>query len=210
MFWQPEVKEGEDFDPEKIEFLPLGFDEFYGKEEVVEKESLWKRIIMAMENACKPTFDRLEKWTEEKKRASEMRIKLIEKELDLIEAELCLEEAIEDMDEELKMREKEVENKEVGLREEVEVDSSVSAQNNVKTLAADEEEEAEGEEEEDEYEDEDIEQSSFGSVAVDQDSSKNDPKVSKPGGSPFSTSSLGFASSGLVSVVSIEFPRLPS
>ncbi|XP_010031454.2 protein TIC 100 [Eucalyptus grandis] len=205
LFWQPDVKDGEDFDPEKVEFLPLGFDEFYGKEEVVEKESLLKRIIMAMENACKPTFDRLEKWTEEKKKTGEMKIKLIKKELDLIEAELCLEEAIEDMDEELKMREKEEENIEVGLREEVEVDSSVSAKKDGKTLAADEEKEAEEveeEEEEDESEDEDDEPSSFGSVAVDQDSSKNDKKGSKPGGSPFSTSSLGFASCGLVSVVS--------
>ncbi|KAF8009518.1 hypothetical protein BT93_J0503 [Corymbia citriodora subsp. variegata] len=196
LFWQPDLKEGEDFDPEKLEFLPLGYDEFYGKEEVVEKESLLKRIVMAMENACKPIFDRLEKWTEERKKASEIKIKLIEKELDLIEAELCLEEAIEDMDEELKMREKEEENIEEGLQEEVEVDSSVPAKNDEKTLAADEEEE------EDEYEDEDVEPSSFGSVGVDQDSSKNDQKGSKPGGSPFSTSSLGFASCGLVSVVS--------
>ncbi|XP_030522393.1 protein TIC 100 [Rhodamnia argentea] len=202
LFWQPDLKDGEDVDPEKVEFLPLGFDEFYGKEEVVKKESFWKRIIMAMENACKPTFDRLEKWTEEKKKASEMKIKLIEKELDLIEAELCLEEAIEDMDEELKMTEKDEENIEVGLREGVEMDSSMSAKKDEKTLAADEEEEAEGEEEEDEYEDEDAEPTSFGSVAVDQDSSKNDRKGSKPGGSPFSTSSLGFASCGLVSVVS--------
>ncbi|PPS02921.1 hypothetical protein GOBAR_AA17740 [Gossypium barbadense] len=102
LFWQPPLKEGEEIDPKKAKFLPLGFDEFYGREVIQKRDNIWKRLITAIENALKPGFDKLEKWTEEKKKASELKMKLIEKELDLIEAELCLEEAIEDMDEEMK------------------------------------------------------------------------------------------------------------
>ena len=91
-------------DPEKVEFLPLGFDEFYGKETVVKKENFWQRLLTAVENTCKPMLDRLEKMTEEKKKASEMKIKLLEQELALAEAELDREEAIEDMDGELKCK----------------------------------------------------------------------------------------------------------
>ncbi|KAF2300736.1 hypothetical protein GH714_015432 [Hevea brasiliensis] len=124
LFWQPPLKDGEDMDPEKVQFLPLGFDEFYGKETVVKKENIWQRLLTAVENAFKPMLERLEKWTEEKKKTSEMKIKLLEEELALAEAELSLEEAIEDMDEELKMQEKEEERAEIGLQEEG--DSSVS------------------------------------------------------------------------------------
>ncbi|KAK9985337.1 hypothetical protein SO802_030288 [Lithocarpus litseifolius] len=106
LFWQPPLKDGDDVDPEKARFLPLGYDEFFGREVAVKKENIWMRLVLAVENACKPLFDKLEKWTEEKKKASEMKMKLIEKELELVEAELCLEEALEDMDEELKRRER--------------------------------------------------------------------------------------------------------
>ncbi|XWS71515.1 hypothetical protein CRYUN_Cryun03dG0144500 [Craigia yunnanensis] len=171
LFWQPPLKEGEEVDPKKAQFLPLGFDEFYGQEVIVERDNIWKRFVMAIENALKPGFDKLEKWTEEKKKAGEMKMKLIEKELDLIEAELCLEEAIEDMDEELRMKEKE--------EEKVEMD----------------------EEEEDEEEEEDVTPSSFESVAAGQGPIKNDQRGKKPRESPFSSSSLSFASCSLVLAV---------
>uniref|UniRef100_A0A2N9GCA8 MORN repeat-containing protein n=1 Tax=Fagus sylvatica TaxID=28930 RepID=A0A2N9GCA8_FAGSY len=179
LFWQPPLKDGEDVDPEKAQFLPLGYDEFFGRDVAVKKESIWMRLVLAVENACKPLFDKLEKWTEEKKKAGEMKMKLIEKELELVEAELCLEEALEDMDDELKRREKEEEKKEEMVEEE-------------------EEKEEEDDEEEEEDEDDDA-PSSFGSVTADQDPTKKDQKGNKPGKSPFSSSSLSFASSGLVS-----------
>ncbi|GLU19246.1 hypothetical protein SLE2022_355070 [Rubroshorea leprosula] len=71
----------------RFSFCPYGFGEFYGLKEVEEKESMWKSVVLAVENALKPVLDKLENWTEEKKKASEMKLQLIEKELELIEAE---------------------------------------------------------------------------------------------------------------------------
>ncbi|XP_057989895.1 protein TIC 100 isoform X1 [Hevea brasiliensis] len=195
LFWQPPLKDGEDMDPEKVQFLPLGFDEFYGKETVVKKENIWQRLLTAVENAFKPMLERLEKWTEEKKKTSEMKIKLLEEELALAEAELSLEEAIEDMDEELKMQEKEEERAEIGLQEEG--DSSVSPDQDQRSVVQ-EEEEAEDEEDD---EDDDITPSSFGSVSQDEGPTKNDQKGKRPGETPFSSCSLSFASSSLLSAV---------
>ncbi|KAB2021126.1 hypothetical protein ES319_D07G118100v1 [Gossypium barbadense] len=199
LFWQPPVKEGEEIDPKKAKFLPLGFDEFYGREVIQKRDNIWKRLITAIENALKPGFDKLEKWTEEKKKAGELKMKLIEKELDLIEAELCLEEAIEDMDEELKKKEKEEEKKmEMGLLEDE--DTSVEANLEDKAIPKDDvdkvvDEEEDGEEEEEEEDDDDdVTPSSFGSVAGNQ-------KEKKPREPPFSSSSLLFASCSLVSAV---------
>ncbi|KAL6516737.1 hypothetical protein OROGR_020042 [Orobanche gracilis] len=70
LFWQPTLKDGEDVDPNKARFLPLGFDEFYGLEETVQKENAWMRLVTSLENAWNSIFDRLEKWAEEKKKAS--------------------------------------------------------------------------------------------------------------------------------------------
>ncbi|KDP34372.1 hypothetical protein JCGZ_11255 [Jatropha curcas] len=196
LFWQPPLEDGEDVDPEKVQFLPLGFDEFYGKETVVEKENIWQRLITAVENACKPVFDKLEKWTEEKKKAGEMKIKLLEEELALAEAELSLEEAIEDMDEELKMQEKEEEEK-AAMDLQEEEDTSASPTQDQKPMA---EEEEEGEEEEDEDE-EDFTPSSFGSVTRDEGPTKKDQKGNGPGETPFSSCTLSFASSSILSSV---------
>ncbi|XP_059659347.1 protein TIC 100 [Cornus florida] len=196
LFWQPPLKDGEDVDPEKAQFLPLGFDEFYGRDVLVKKENTWKRIVLAVENACKPLFDKLEKWAEEKKKESDMKMKLIEKELEVVEAEICLEEAIEDMDEELKIIQKEEEKKvENGLQEEEGTLPSELANQDEKASA--EEDEVEEEEEEEEEED-DAAPSSFGSAFEALDSTKNDHKGNKPGKSPNSTSSSSFASCSLV------------
>lgn len=162
----------------------------------MKKQNFWMGLVSGVENACKPVLDKVEKWTEEKRKASEMKMKLIEKELELIEAELRLEEVIEDMDEELKRREKEEEKVEMGLQKEE--DTSALANQDEKPLVEEDEEE----EEEDE---DDVAPSSFGSVTADQDATKNGQKGNKPGKSPFSTSSLAFASSSFVSGVSSEF-----
>lgn len=194
MFWQPPLKEGEDVDPEKVEFLPLGFDEFYGKGVTEKKENIWMRLVSGLENGLKSRLENFEKWAEEKKKDSEMKKELIEKELELIEAEICLEEAIEDMEEELKRKEKEEEEKvEMGLLDE---DASTTKQDKKASV------EEEGEEEDDEDDDvDDAPPSSFGSASANQDPSKDQ----KPRDSPFSTASLHFASSTLVSGVS-SFP----
>ncbi|KAM1309991.1 hypothetical protein ACFX13_006762 [Malus domestica] len=163
----PLLKDGEEMDPKKVEFLPLGFDEFYGRNVDAKKKNLWMRVVSAVENACKPIFENVEKWTEEKRKAGEVKLKLIEKELELVEAELCLEEVIEDVDGELKRREKE-EKVEMGLQEEEDT-SAASAKQDEKPLVEEDEDE---EEEEDEDED-DVAPSSFGSATADQDATKN-------------------------------------
>ncbi|KAK6926655.1 MORN motif [Dillenia turbinata] len=202
LFWQPTLKEGEEVDLEKVQFLPLGFDEFYGREVAVKKGGILKRIADGVENAFKPVFEKLEKWAEEKKKASETKMKILEQE------ELSLEWAIEDMEEELKMKEKEEEKKvEIGLpdvveeQEEEEEDEDTVAPEVVRE-EDDEDDEEEGEEEEEE--EEEGAPSSFGSVIPEQDSIKSEEKGKKPGKSPFSSSSLSFASCSLVSVVSSQ------
>lgn len=211
LFWQPPLKGGEDVDPEKAQFLPLGFDDFYGREVSAEEDNKWKRLITSVENACKPVLEKLEKWSEEKKKEKEMKRKLLEAELEFAEAELCLEEAIEDMDEALEMKEKEEEKKiERGFQEEENTSTLGRLDEKVSSEKVDEERggqrEGKEEEEEDDGEDEDDEEdapSSFGTVIQDQGLTKNDQKGNKPGRSPFSTSSLAFASSSLISMVSL-------
>ncbi|KAE8691046.1 TIC100 protein [Hibiscus syriacus] len=195
LFWQPPLKEGEEIDEKEIQFLPLGFDDFYGREVIQKRGNIWKRLITAIENALKPGFVKLEKWTEEKKKASKLKMELIEKELDHIEAELCLEEAIEDLDEELEKKEKEEEKKmEMGLLEDEE-DPSVAFNKEDKAIPKDDVDKGFNEEEEDEDEDEDdVTPSSFGSVPSDQ-------KGKKPREPPFFSSSLSFTSCSLVSAV---------
>ncbi|XP_052201679.1 protein TIC 100 [Diospyros lotus] len=203
LFWQPPLKEGEEVDPQKVQFLPLGFDEFYGRGEAVKRENIWVRFMTAVVNVIKPMFDNVQKWTEEQKNAGEMNMKLIEKELELVQAELCLEEAIEDMDEELKGIQKEEENKaKKGLQEEEDIVPPEATSQEPKTSPAAEEDEGQEEEEEEEDED-DITPASFGSVIEDQDSTKDDREEKKPGKSPFSSSTLSLASCSLVSPSSI-------
>ncbi|KAG8362942.1 hypothetical protein BUALT_BualtUnG0021000 [Buddleja alternifolia] len=195
LFWQPPLKEGEDVDPDNAEFLPLGFDEFYGREVSVQEGNMWMRLRRSVANACKPMFDRLEKWTEEKKKASEAKMELIKKELELVEAELSLKEAIEDLDDELKRLQKEEEKKveQLGIDEE---DVSISEAEKTSPLEAEEEE---GEDEEDE---DDINNpSSFGSIEDQSSANNDDHKGSKFGKSTFASSSLSFASPNLVSLV---------
>ncbi|KAL5580250.1 hypothetical protein UlMin_012692 [Ulmus minor] len=204
LFWQPILEEGEDVDPEKVEFLPLGFDEFYGRVKEEKKENFLERLMSGIDNTFKPVFDKLEKWAEEQQKASELKMQLIEKELELIEAELCLEEAIEDIDEELKRKEKEEEKEaekkvETGFPEKTE-DTSALAKKDEKSLVQEEEEEEEDEEDDGSDDDAD-DPSSFGSAASNRDQNKNDKRGSKPKQSPFSTASLSFASSSLISGV---------
>lgn len=212
LFWQPPLEEGEDVDPAKVEFLPLGFDEFYGVEAPVVKEHPIKRFVLGMEKAVKPMLEGLEKWTEEKKKANEERKEMIQKELELVEAEICLEEAIEDMDEELKKKEQEEEKKtEMGLAEEDEdvlvvpvskeekVDTAkekVQEQKQKEKIQVKKQEEEykddddqSDDDDDDDDEDDDLGPSSFGSV---------DKRSRK---SPFSSSSLSFASCTLFPAV---------
>ncbi|CAA7027696.1 unnamed protein product [Microthlaspi erraticum] len=211
LFWQPPLEEGEEVDPSKAEFLPLGFDEFYGEEAPVVKEHPMKRFVLGMEKSLKPMLDGLEKWTEEKKKANEERKEMIQKELELVEAEICLEEAIEDMDEELKKKEQEEEKKtEMGLAEEedeevlvvpvykeekVDTAKEKTQEQKLKEKVQEQKKEEEYKDDDDDddgdddEEDDDLGPSSFGSV---------DKRSRK---SPFSSSSLSFASCTLFPAV---------
>ncbi|KAJ4977668.1 hypothetical protein NE237_008448 [Protea cynaroides] len=191
LFWQPPLKKGEDVDPEKAIFLPLGFDEFYGRIETQPKAGFWTGLITKVENVWNTLIDKRDRWVEEKRRDSEVKLKLLEQELELIEAEICLEEAIEDFETELKRKEKEEEKKaEMTVQDE---DFSALAERNVSGST-------EVEEDEDEEEDEDA-PTSFGSIVEDQDRAKDEKKGNKPGNSPFSTVSLSLASCSFVSTV---------
>nr|GLL31171.1 protein TIC 100 [Ipomoea trifida] len=201
LFWAPDVKDGEeDENIDDVEFLPLGFDEFYGRETYVEEEQVHflKRFIVSVENACKPIFTKLEKWVDEQKKASEMKMALLKKELELAEAEFALNEAIEDLDEALKLVQQEEERKaEMGIQEE-EGDTSPSKPTDQSKKTTTEKEEEDEEEEEDEGDD-DAASFSFGSVE-NQDKAKTNQNGNKPGkSSPFGASSLPFAACSLVS-----------
>lgn len=192
LFWQPRVEDGQGVDPKKIEFLPLGFDEFFGRgTNDAKKESGLTRLITAVENALKPLLDRLEKWIEERKKASDMKQKLIEKELEFIEAEICLEEAIEDLETALKTKQKEEEKRAAAGKDSD--DFSVSADLD----------DADSEDDEDEDEDEGA-PTSFGTVQgeVDKETTAASTDESKHGKSPFSSLSLSFTSCSLASLVS--------
>ncbi|KAK1276982.1 Delta(14)-sterol reductase [Acorus gramineus] len=197
LFWQPNLKEGDEVDPDEVEFLPLGFDEFYGKVKI-EKKSKLLDMVAAMENAFKPWFERLERWTEEQKKASKMKLDLINQELEFIEAQICLEEAMEDLEMELKRKQKEEEKRDL-TGEEGEEPSAFVGQEGTK-----EEEEADEEEEDEEV------PVSFGSVS-DQGVARDDKKANNSGNSPFSSLSLSLATSALASMMPLKkLQRQPS
>lgn len=185
------MERGEKIDPNKAKFLPLGYDDLLGIE---EEKNIWVRLKLAIEKVSKSWFDKIDKWAEEQKKTTEMKKEAIEKELDLIEAEICLEEAIEDMEELLRRREKEEKKKsELGLPDEDDV---------VLVAKRDEKARVDEEEEDDEEDEDDIAPSSFGTIEQEQ---RTDQQKGKPGKSPFSTASLAFASSSLISAVSYDF-----
>lgn len=199
LYWKP--PEGEKKDPDKIEFLPLGFDEFYGREVRLETKSFLERLITSIENKLKPLFEKLEKWTEEKMEECEMKIDLLKAEIEFREAELSLKEVIEDTDEELKRMQKEEEKKvAMGLQEEEDILLPKQVEEVEKTKVKDEEDE----EEDEAVDEEDIIDSSFGSVE-EQDLRRKDQKGKGTGKSPFAASSLSFAASSIVSMVSSNF-----
>ncbi|KAK4255203.1 hypothetical protein QN277_008228 [Acacia crassicarpa] len=202
LFWQPPLNRDEDVDPEKAHFLPLGYDEFFGREKKDGSDNILMRVVLAVENALKPLFNNMEKWTEEQKKKSEIKKKALEKELELVEAELSMEEAVAELDELLRRREEEEDKKaEMGLPEEegtAETNQDGEVRRAGGEVKEEKEEDGDGDEGEDEDED-DVAQSSFGSI--EQDRSRDSQKGSQPGKSPFSTSSFFFASSNIVSGV---------
>lgn len=200
LYWKSSEEE-EDEDPDKRDYLPLGFDEFYGREVRVEKESSSNGLLTSIENKLKPLFKKLEKWTEEKMKESELKIDVLKAEIEYKEAELSLKEYTEDMNEELKRMQKEEEKKvALGLQEEEDTLPTKQVKEVEKTEVKDEEDE-EDEEEDEAVDEEDITDSSFGSVEV-QDLTRKDEKGEGTGKSPFAASSLSFAASSIVSMVS--------
>ncbi|KAM7496866.1 hypothetical protein LguiA_021280 [Lonicera macranthoides] len=193
LFWQPPLEKGEDVDPNKVVFLPVGNDTS------PDEENMLTRLITKIQQACKPLLEKIEKWSDEKKKDAEMKIKLTEKELELFEAEMELKEVIKDIDEEFKRMEKEEERK-IMMKAEKGFQESQSEKTFSAKVKKDEGEEEEEEEEEDDDDDDEGAQSSFGSV-IDLDSTKNDQKGNQAGSSPFAASSLSFAARTLVSMV---------
>lgn len=206
LFWQPPMEEGKEPNPDEAEFLPLGFDEFYGRD-IVPQDNWWIRLVKSMENKGTAILDGLEKWAEEKKKAGETKIDVLKKEVELMEAELDLKEAIEDLDEELKLLQQEEENKveeeEEGVEEEEDTTISkpaIKVEAEQTTIGGEaEEEDEEDQEEEDE---DDATASSFGSVGGQSSTNKNE-KGSGSGKSTFAAASLTFGSSNLVFSVSL-------
>ncbi|KAL4182467.1 hypothetical protein AMTRI_Chr11g150240 [Amborella trichopoda] len=194
LFWQPQLENGE-VDPEKAEFLPLGFDEFYGRTDLAEKkEKLIIRILNAIEKFCLPLFEKWDKWLEEKKKASDENLKLIEAELEFIEAELSLKETLEDMEMELKMKQKEEEKKE---KEEEKKRRSMGRKREQEG-ASDLAEQEDNNEEDDEAEDL---PRSFGPAQPEQGNSKTDKDDNQPGNSPFATTTMSFTPSNVATLV---------
>ncbi|XP_068658976.1 protein TIC 100-like [Aristolochia californica] len=195
LFWQPPLEEGEDVDPSKAQFLPLGYDEFFGRAVPgPKKQSKLMRLVVAMENFLKPMFEKLDKWAEEKKKVSDLKLKLIDQELELVEAQICLEETIEDFENELKKQQKEEEKRAEMTQLESEEISPIKV-------------ESESDEEEEEEQDEET-LASFGSAFEGEATkvpAKDDKKEgTRPGGSPFSASSLFFASASLASAITFN------
>ncbi|CAN0916647.1 Protein TIC 100 [Linum grandiflorum] len=212
MCWQDEDDEEGEEDADEPKFLPLGFDEFYGIEREVE-ESRVQRLLRSVENVVKPIIDRLEKWSEEKKKDGDFKRKLIETELELVDAQLSLEEAIDSIDEdadaieeeeiEEQLKMEEINEKEsVDQTEMVEVGSEEKLPLKKDEPVAEEKEEVEDEGEdgdgEEEEEDDDAPPSSFGSVI---DPKPDGKKGNEPGPSPFAAASLLFGSCSLISAV---------
>lgn len=216
LFWHPPAAEnGEEVDPSKVQFLPLGFDELEEQpiDEEKEDEDEDKKEKEKKRRPGK-LAQKLLNWAEKSKKEAEMRKKLIEKELELVEAELCLEEAIEDMEEEAKTEGKEVidETDVVVQQEEISVPFAAiekkpspevegKVDRDVEEDEVEEDDEAEADEDDD---DDDVVPSSFGAASAGPDSTTNQRKGNGSSKSPFST--LSFVSSGLISTVSIHVP----
>ncbi|XP_057796109.1 protein TIC 100 [Salvia miltiorrhiza] len=202
LFWQPAAKkEGEEPDPDEAEFLPLGFDEFYGREVSAPEDSWLIRLVKSMENKGTSMLGGLEKWAEEKKKAREAKLELLKKEMELMDAEMDLKEAIEDLDEELKMLQQEEENKMEEEEEELVEEEKGTLISETTTQQVDQTPPvAEDENEDEDDDDDDATGSSFGSVQG-QSSTNKDDKGNRFGKSTFAASSLAFGNHSLVSLV---------
>ncbi|KAK9061593.1 hypothetical protein SSX86_018775 [Deinandra increscens subsp. villosa] len=213
LFWQPPLEDGEELDPSKVEFLPLGDEELFERDD----RNFLERTMTSVQDKCKVMLENLEKRIEEKKKESEAKLKLLETEIEIVEAESELKEIIKEMDDELKRLEKEEEKKtEMELEAEdaeVDEDEAVEKSEQVSRIEVKVDEVKEdnvdddNDEDEDEGEDEDDDDDentppSFGSAIKDQNN--------KNGGrsSPFAASSMQFGSLSLASVVPSHLQRL--
>lgn len=206
MFWQPPLKDGEDVDPSKVDFLPIGNEDLLK----VDRRNFLERMLTSVQDKCKSMLENLEKQTVEKKKESEMKLKIIETDIEIVEAESELKEIIKEMDDELKQLEKEEQKKmELGLEDEDEDIEDEATEKSEKVSVddgkVDEDEDEDEDENENENEDEDDDENtppSFGSVVKDENSTISDGKGKKGGkSSPFAVSSLAFTSCGLASLV---------
>ncbi|KAK1409979.1 hypothetical protein QVD17_36510 [Tagetes erecta] len=234
LFWQPPVKEGEEVDPSKVEFLPLGDEELFERDD----RNFLERWLTSVQDKCKVMLENLEKRAEEKKKESDAKFEIIETEIEIAEAESELKEIIKEMDDELKRLEKEEEKKmEMELEAEAEAEAEDAAEDEPIETSEDvsqvevkvdevkeddikedevdvddnNEDDDDEEEEEEDNDDDDDENTppSFGSVINDQGPAIKDPNSKKSGrSSPFAASSVQFGSLGLTSMVPSQLQRL--
>ncbi|KAI3520589.1 hypothetical protein L1887_10039 [Cichorium endivia] len=202
LFWQPTLEDGEDvdFDPSKVDFLPLGDEELFERDE----RSFLQRTLTSLQEKCKVMVENLEKKIDEKKKESDFKLKMIETDIEIAEAESELKEIIKEMDDELKRLEKEEEKKmEVELEDEDDKIEKVEEVDEVSKVEDDVDDD-----EDDDVDDED-ESTPFGSVIEDQGSIKSDENGKRSGkSSPFSSVSLSFASCGVASLVPCRVQQL--
>ncbi|XP_023753045.1 protein TIC 100 [Lactuca sativa] len=199
LYWEPEE---EDVDPSKVDFLPLGDEELFERDE----RSFLERTLTSLQDKCKVMVEDLEKRIDEKKKESEFKLKIIETDIEIAEAESELKEILKEMDNELKRLEKEEEKKmEIELEDEedevVEKAEKVEQVEQVSKVEADDDVDDDDVDDEDDDDDED-ESTPFGNVVKNQDSIKSDQNGKKSGrSSPFAAISLPFASCGVASLI---------
>ncbi|XP_076910420.1 protein TIC 100-like [Bidens hawaiensis] len=207
LYWQPSVFDGEEVDPSEVEFLPLGDEELFERDE----RNFLEGVLTSAQDKCKVMLENLEKRIEEKKKESDARLKLIETDIEIAEAESELKEIIKEMDDELKKLEKEEEKKiEMELEAEAEDEDEVvekpeevsRVEVNVDDIKVDDVKDDDEDDEDDDDDDDDDAPPSFGSVIKDENS-KNGGKSA-----PFAASSMQFGSLGVSSMVPSQLQRL--
>ncbi|EPS73845.1 hypothetical protein M569_00908, partial [Genlisea aurea] len=111
-YWVPDLNDEGDVDLEKVAFLPLGFDEFYGKEDTsVPEDTLWIRFLKGVSSRGKLLVEKVDKWMDEIKKSSETRLEKLKEEAEMMEDEMDLEDEMDELDAELQMLQEEEERK---------------------------------------------------------------------------------------------------
>lgn len=102
LFWQP-LESGDEFKPEDVKFLPLGFDEFMGKTEEVSG-SQEEKLEQILEEEKRSINEKFRKRIEEKNKEWEKERKKLEIEMEYIENQAKMEDMMEEMEYQLELK----------------------------------------------------------------------------------------------------------